>query len=98
METIELTQTEVLDRLYGFLTHAKKVQDLKDTLLYCQTFGDCEETVENSLIEAQIYTEQIDEIYQGSMIPLLEGIVEFLSAHPEQVEDILIEEAEMDDG
>lgn len=85
----QLSEQDVLDRLYGFLAAAKQVQELKDQLLYLHTFGRDPELLDRWMDEQEAMTSEIGDIYMKKMVPLVEDVLKFLDAHADVVETVL---------
>ncbi|MBI3929983.1 MAG: hypothetical protein HY319_30875 [Armatimonadetes bacterium] len=93
---MELTEAEVLDKMYAFLCHARRVQEIKDSLLYTQSFGE-ESKVREEMATQQELMREIREIYHQKMIPLVGEIATFLQSHPEELQRLLEADAEEED-
>lgn len=84
-----MTTQEILDRLYGFVEHARRVGEIKDTLLYFKTFGNDAEVLGFQAQQQEELVAEVGRIYQEKMTPIVEEIASFLAEHPEELEEML---------
>ncbi|MEW6283864.1 MAG: hypothetical protein AB1758_34950 [Candidatus Eremiobacterota bacterium] len=84
---MDLTQSQILELMRDFAEHARRIQEIKDTLLYARFFGH-EEDLDDLCRECANYDELLREIrvtYHQKMLPLVERAAAFLAAHPREL-------------
>lgn len=84
-----ISQSEILDMMQDFVDSARRIRELKDSLLYASFFGSGDD--ERLSLECQSYDEtlsEIESIYENAMLPLVERVVAFLAAHADLVSQV----------
>ncbi len=84
-----LSQDQILDMMADFVDRARRVKELKDTLLYANFYGTAEEE-ERLWLECRAYDDTMAEIerLQGEMLALLDRVAAFLGSHSDLVHHI----------
>lgn len=84
-----LSQDQILDMMADFVDCARRIKELKDTLLYSNFFATAEEE-ERLWLECRVYDETMQEIerLQQEMLLLLDRVAGFLGAHSDLVQQV----------
>ncbi|MFH0802050.1 MAG: hypothetical protein V2A78_06645 [bacterium] len=86
---MELSSREILERMEKYVQSAGKVKELKDYLLTFRFLGDNKEWLEEELARHDEAIEEVGRIYREEMLPLIEEMAEYLSAHKEDLEKLI---------
>ncbi|MCE7869161.1 hypothetical protein DYH09_02155 [bacterium CPR1] len=86
----DLTQEQILDMMQDYVDSMRRVQDLKDQLLYSNFFGNDEE-MDRLHDECHFYDQTMSEIhsiYSQKVLPLMDRVASFLGRYPDEVAEL----------
>ncbi|MBI3930301.1 MAG: hypothetical protein HY319_32495 [Armatimonadetes bacterium] len=86
-----LSPEQVLERVELLMSRARDLQELKEQMLYVETFGSDRTELGEELERHDSLVEEIQVAYRDGILPIVEELVAFLEEHPAELGRLLVE-------